>query len=321
MSMQYWSFSTIFWSPRICPSKILSRLMVFFFAASFIQYHNTPREYPCQSPYPYKKSSSQERRGRTSSLAQPRGRGSWENVQHLVLDIQLVFVLIKEYLCRKFFCLQFCGAGIYKILIGTLRRKLIKKNVRHKQLSPAIFSYAILKTRPRIFVFSVFPLFDISGISMDICRKIQKLFICLYGHCPKSALKKMSSFLVLCVKIFCVPVLDTLKVLRNAFFYFLLNKNMEMVGHNCKRAKSNLPRCQYLVQCVLRHIKCSVFTKMGCLTANLKERNRGLKIKKKKKKAGIILLAKKNSALVVAAIADMIIGFCSKANFPHIELL
>ena len=71
---------------------------------------------------------------------------------------------------------------------------------------------------------------------MNIRRKIEKLFVGFHGDGAKGTLKKMPALSILCIKVFCVSVLDALKVTRDSTLFFFLHKKMKVIWHNCKCA-------------------------------------------------------------------------------------
>src|SRR3989344_4199313 len=108
---------------------------------------------------------------------------------------------------------------------------------------------------PTVSCFSVFPLFQFSWISMDICREIEELFVSFYWNCPKRSLKEMALSFVLCVEIFCISSLYSVKIPRDAHFSSFLYKKVEVIWHYCKPIEAYFSLRSYLVSYFSGNVK------------------------------------------------------------------
>ena len=81
---------------------------------------------------------------------------------------------------------------------------------------------------------AIFPTLNLSGIVVNICRKMKELFVAFCVDSLERSLEKMSCFFIFRIEVFSVSVKNSLHILRNPIFFFSWTIRWKMIWNKSK---------------------------------------------------------------------------------------
>ena len=109
---------------------------------------------------------------------------------------------------------------------------------------------------------AIFPTLNLSGIAVNICRKMKELFVAFCVDSLERSLEKMSCFFIFRIEVFSVSVKNSLHILRNSIFFLFVDDKVEMIWNKSKTNQFYISTSDHLFHNLIVNVEHSVFNKI-----------------------------------------------------------